>query len=216
MSTHAGLLHGVPAPFQFEALSGWLGRLALSQGCTVEEAKHFLGFPSRSCRDVDSEICSAGLASVRQRCNLPPNAFAESAQLMEAFSPRRWCASSGWPRFRYCPLCLAERPTAYLDVHWRFFDRARCLMHDCELEVQCPECKTSITGPTDMIDSHAGRSGHASQRRCQRCSCNLSEVPPRFAYQRRTRFTGLESRLIQYRGLPPEQPLYSRRIWPFD
>jgi hypothetical protein len=207
MNTQSRLVHGVPAPFRFEALSSWLGRLALSQGCRVDEAKHFLGFPSRVCRDVDGLIGSMELSSLRERCNLPPDAFAESAHLMETFNPRRWCAS-GWPRFRYCSLCLAERPTAYLDVHWRFIERARCLMHDCELEDHCLECKAPITAPTDMINSHAGRSGHASQRRCQRCSCDLSKAPTRFSFVRRTSLTRLERRLVQSRALPD-------KLWPW-
>ncbi|WP_414710346.1 TniQ family protein [Roseateles sp.] len=197
------LLFGVPAPLPFEAPSSWLSRLALAQGCKVEEAKRFLGVPSREGRDVDRLVRGAVLAVVRQRCNLPAHAFAEVERFMDAAPERLWCAS-GWPRFHYCPLCLSGRPTAYLDVHWRPLSRRYCLVHGCLLENRCQGCQGSVTGPGDTIRTHAGREGHGSLGRCQRCCFNLASASPRFIDPLRALpFTQLELRLIQKPGLIP-------------
>jgi hypothetical protein len=200
------LIYGVPHPFPFEAPSSWLSRLALAQGCRVSEAKAFLGFPSRRTgRDVVDH--TSALAAIRQRCNLPEQAFEEVARVMNAV-PARLFTASGWPRFHYCPLCLFERPTAWLDIHWRFAERQYCLVHGCHLEDRCRECRGAIVGPSERINSHAAREGHASLRRCQQCCFDLASVSPRYPYvdprsMRVKPFASVELRLIAGRGIVP-------------
>jgi hypothetical protein len=201
----SALQYGVPQPFPFEAPSSWLSRLAMAQGCRVEEAKAFVGFPSQMGRDLVDSSHSEDLAVLRQRCGLPTTAFAEATHLMDvALSVGRLFLANGWARFHYCPLCLSARPTAYLDIHWRLNDRRYCLVHGCLLEFRCPECGASLTGPPDMIYSRMGREGHASLRRCRRCCFNLASVPPRYAEPfRNMPFTQVELRLIEKRVLMP-------------
>lgn len=215
------LRHGVPMPFEWEAPSSWLGRLSLAQGCGVHEVKRFLGFPAEDGRDVDSLFRGAIAASVRRRSGLGETAFQRTETAVDLMDPR-WLRASGWPRFQYCPLCLAERQTAYLDIHWRFYDVGRCLIHGCYLEGRCPQCRASLSAPTNVFTSQAGREGFASQRRCQRCCCDLACAPARPHDPRLPLFSKFELRLLANEELvPAEVPMDVRahakaiREWPW-
>lgn len=54
------------------------------------------------------------------------------------------------------------------------------MRHSCLLEDRCWKCDAYITYPVDMEQSVAGQYGHASQRRCQRCSADLASVRPAY------------------------------------
>lgn len=204
------LRHGVPTPFEWEAPSSWLGRLSMAQGCTVEEVKRFLGCPSQNGRDVDSVFFGPIAAAVRHRCGLPGTAFRRAETAAEVMKPR-WRRASGWPRFFYCPLCLAARETAYLDIYWRCLDVRLCLVHGVDLEEWCLECRSPISAPTNVFTSHAGRSGYASQSRCQKCSCDLGSAPARQWDRRRPMFTNLELQLLAGEDqVPAEVPVVIR------
>lgn len=219
----AVLHHGVPASFEWEAPSSWLGRLSLAQGCRVEEAKRFLGFPSQGCRDVDSVFRGVIAAVLRDRCGLPPSAFSRTEVAIDVLSPRWLRTGGGWPRFYYCPLCLSQRSTPYLDIHWRFLDVANCLVHGCRLQDRCPECSSPVSSPTDVFTSPAGRSGYASQSYCQKCAGNMASVAPSYPEPNRSlQFTKFELRLLERPELAPhEVPLHIRdrakaiREWPW-
>jgi hypothetical protein len=223
MSGDAVLLHGVPEPFPFEAPSSWLGRLSLAQGCPVEEAKRFLGFPSQGCRDVDSVFRGVIPSVLRERCGLPASAFSRTEAAVNVMSPRWLRTGGGWPRFYYCPLCLSQRPTPYLDIHWRFLDVASCLVHGCRLLGKCPECSSPVSSPTDVFTSLAGRSGHASQSHCQKCAGDMASAAPSYPNpDRLLQFTRFELRLLEHPELtPPEVPVHIRdrakaiREWPW-
>lgn len=182
-STAPTLRFGVPAPFDFEAPSSWLSRLALAQGCTLEELLEFLdlGFDGV---DLDRSIHGKTLSELRRRCSLPHGAFAVAGGLMSGLRRVRlpWYAlltdSRERPRFRYCPLCLKQRRLAHLDIHWRFADWRYCPDHNCLMEDACCKCGAAVSYPCDMAKSKAGRAGSASQGKCQACRSDLSAAVP--------------------------------------
>jgi hypothetical protein len=174
------LVFGVPAPFQFEAPSSWLTRLACAQGVgSLDELLHFLELPAGM--DLDWHLQGEALEQLRRRCNLAPQSFAVSGRLMEGAlaSGVRWdrlllAGTDGGARFRFCPGCLAERRVPHLDIHWRFACWRWCPIHDCVLYDGCPACEVPIQHPCLIESTHAGRAGHASLSRCTRCSSRFS------------------------------------------
>lgn len=178
------LRHGVPQPFSAEAPSSWLSRLALAQGCSPKELTKFLKLNPLGTRDLDHELLISRRPDWFQDCDLPQSAFSEAAHSMSllAESDRSdtlplltW---RGRPRFRYCPSCLSERATPYLDVYWRYSSWRYCLRHSCLLLDYCGRCCARVLYPLDMEQSQAGRSGYGTQRRCQSCSADLAASPP--------------------------------------
>jgi hypothetical protein len=171
------LQYGVPPPFEFEAVSSWLSRLALAQGCSLKDLLMFLELPPGA--DTDQMMHGQALAELRRRCSLPKTAFAVAGSVMAGFkkagmSDWSLVTASGTPAFRYCPLCLRSRSTPHLDTQWRFVDWRYCPLHNCLMESNCWQCKKSVLYPQDMVTSRAGRGGLASQRRCLRCSADLA------------------------------------------
>lgn len=174
------LRYGVPPPFQFEAPSAWLTRLACVQGVgSLDELLQFLGLPVGV--DLDWHLRGEALAELQQRCNLPPQSFAVSGRLMDGASASGvrldkllLTGKDGSARFRFCPCCLAERRVPYFDIHWRFACWRWCPVHDAMLYDACPACDEPIKHPMLMESTPAGRSGHASLSRCGRCSNRFS------------------------------------------
>lgn len=176
------LRYGVPPPFQFEAPSAWLTRLACSQGVgTLDELLHFLGLPTGV--DLDWHLQGEALAELRQRCHLPPRSFAVASRLMEGaglsgigLGKLLLTSKDGEARFRFCPCCLAARRVPYLDIHWRFACWRWCPVHDAMLYDACPVCVVPLQHPTLIERTPAGRVGHASLVRCTHCSERFSGV----------------------------------------
>lgn len=176
-------LLGVPIPFDFEAVSAWLPRLALSQGSSLSEVADFLGIDVG--RDVDRKVIGEKLSHVRKVCALPDSAFAISEQIMQSldlmkpvgdqFMARR---GSSRPRFRFCVCCLSEMQTPYFPIHWRFIAWRRCPLHDCLLEDACPHCGAPVVFPTCIQQSASGRAGYAGLDRCLSCAKRLSSAAP--------------------------------------
>lgn len=183
MSGPRTLQYGVPPPFEFEAPSSWLSRLALAQGCSLEELLIFLELPPGA--DTDQMMLGQGLAELRRKCSLSRAAFAIAGNVMGGFKKTGMSAwnlvtANGAPAFRYCPLCMRTRSTPHLDIQWRFVDWRYCPLHNCLMEGSCWKCKAPICYPQDMALSKAGRQGNASQRRCLRCSADLAAARPCF------------------------------------
>ncbi|MBL8275944.1 MAG: TniQ family protein [Pelomonas sp.] len=176
------LRYGVPPPFEFEAPSSWLGRLALAQGCSLEEIQVFLDIHADV--DVDQMMYGKALAELRRRCSLPQTAFAIAGSVMAGLEKTGlgpWSLATttrGTPAFRYCPACLRRRSTPHLDIHWRFIDWRYCPLHNCLMESVCWQCRTPVCYPQDMALSKAGRAGNASQRRCLNCTADLAAAKP--------------------------------------
>ncbi|HEY4081860.1 MAG TPA: TniQ family protein [Burkholderiaceae bacterium] len=177
------LLHGVPAPHLFEAPSGWLARLALAQGCSLNELLRFLDLP----RDADHDLQLQGplMVKLRGKCSLPVEAFAIADRVMVGLVRSGLEAEDallrdeqGGPRFRYCPLCLKQRGAGHFEIHWRFTDWRYCPIHKCLMEERCWNCEAPLLYPRDIAGSVAGREGHASQRRCLACSVDLAAAKP--------------------------------------
>jgi hypothetical protein len=184
MSAADVLTYGVPRPFEAEAPSSWLSRLALAQGCSLKELRKFLDI-EEGC-DVDQMMYGNALAELRRRCSLPRTAFAIAGTVMAGFENARmpvWSLATtvkGVPASRYCPACLRGRSTPHLDIHWRFIDWRYCPVHNCLIEGACWQCKAPVCYPKDMALSKAGRAGYASQSRCLNCSANLAAGKPFF------------------------------------
>jgi hypothetical protein len=176
-------LLGVPRPFDFEAVSAWLPRLALSQGSALSDVAKFLGISLR--RDVDRHVIGAKLTHVRKICALPDSAFAVSEQIMQSLDLIRPIGDQlmarrgrSRPRFRFCVCCLSEMPTPHFPIHWRFISWRRCPLHDCLLEDACPNCGAPIVLPTCIQKSASGRAGYAELDRCLSCTKRLSNAAP--------------------------------------
>ncbi len=176
-------LLGVPKPFDFEAVSSWLPRLALSQGSSLSDVAEFLGIDLGG--DVDRKVIGDRLAHVRRVCALPKSAFAISEQIMQSLDlikpigdqlmARR---GTSRPRFRFCICCLSEMRTPHFPIHWRFIAWRRCPLHDCLLEDACPHCSAPIVLPTCIQHSTSGRAGYAGLDRCLSCAKRLTSATP--------------------------------------
>jgi hypothetical protein len=176
-------LLGVPKPFEFEAVSAWLPRLALSQGSSLFDVAEYLGIDMGG--DVDRKVIGERLAHVRRVCALPRSAFAISEQIMQSLDlikpvgdqlmARR---GTSRPRFRFCVCCLSDMTTPHFPVHWRFIAWRRCPLHDCLLEDECPHCRAPVMLPSCIQNSAAGRAGYAGLDRCLSCAKKLSSVMP--------------------------------------
>lgn len=176
-------LLGVPKPFDFEAVSAWLPRLALSQGSALSEVAEFLGIYLG--RDIDRKVTGEKLTHVRKICALPDSAFAISEQIMQSLDlikpvGDQLIATRGsrLPRFRFCVCCLSEMTTPHFPIHWRFIAWRRCPLHDCLLEDACSHCGAPIVLPTCIQQSASGRAGYAGLDRCLSCTKRLSSAVP--------------------------------------
>jgi hypothetical protein len=158
----------------------------MAQARPLKEIMAVLRFGLRQGRDPDVELLGTRLPQLLQQCCLHRSAFSYAARSMSLLTCTGLSASPAlltWrdrSRFRYCPACLATSPVSYLDIRWRIASWKHCLQHSCLLEERCWKCNACITYPLDMEESVAGQSGHASQRRCQRCSADLAAKKPAY------------------------------------
>lgn len=179
----ASLKYGVPQPFQFEAPSAWLTRLAFAQGIgDFGELRQFLGLPAQG--DMDWHLQGKALDDLRQRCHLPPSSFSISNRLMQGVALSRvgsnrilLVGKDREARFRFCPCCLAERSLPYFDIHWRFACWRWCPIHDAILQDACADCEAFVQHPYLIESTRAGRAGHASLSRCTSCCGRLAGLP---------------------------------------
>ncbi|WP_457324103.1 TniQ family protein [Roseateles sp. P5_E11] len=173
------LKFGVPRPFQFEAPSSWLSRLALAQGLSsIDELLRFLSLPTEV--DLDWYLSGPALQDLLRRCNLPAHSFAIADRLMSSVLASGMGAKQfllagrkGIARFRYCPRCMSERRVGYLDIHWRFKVWLWCPIHNGLLLDACADCETMLEHPCLIEGTRAARAGHASLARCLRCCTAL-------------------------------------------
>lgn len=182
MSRGRVLRHGVPAPFRYEAVSSWLSRLVVAQGCSLEEVLDFLEIGP--AEDLDLELHGVALYELRRKCSLPRQAFLMADRAMARVSKGQLGEDlllkdpSLRPRFRFCPACLKSVNSSAFSVAWRFVDKRYCPRHRCLLEERCQRCSFPVRFPKDIAESKAGRDGHASQRRCMRCAADLAAILP--------------------------------------
>ena len=176
-------LLGVPRPFDFEALSAWMPRLALSQGSDLIKVAEFLDIDLG--KDVDREVIGEKLDQVRKICALPESAFGISERIMQSLDLMKPAGDqlmarrgSSRPRFRFCVCCLSEMSTPHFPIHWRFIAWRRCPVHDCLLEDACSHCDAPIVLPLCIQQSASGRAGYAGLDRCLSCSKRLSSAAP--------------------------------------
>lgn len=182
MTADGVLRYGVFEPRHDEAPSGWISRLALTQGCSLREMLDFLDLAGIG--DFELTLRGPVLAELRRRCSLPPSAFALSERVMARVSKAGIAGDvllkddRGKPRFRFCPVCLGQKGASIMPVTWRFADWRYCPTHHCLMEDRCASCGGRVRYPCDMAAAKAGRDGYASQRRCMRCAADLAAAGP--------------------------------------
>lgn len=83
------------------------------------------------------------------------------------------------PAMQFCPLCLAQSPTAYYRLPWRLALYVVCEHHQCVMEECCPACHAPIAfhrhgiGRGKTVDDEA-------LRFCSHCHFNLTSMNPVF------------------------------------
>lgn len=180
MPEHAAII-GLPPVLPLEAPSSWVTRAALSQGASVEDFSSFLGFASGP--DFDVSFLSGNLRERVERCGLPKGTFVVARNLVLAAlrvdrNGRRFLLRSKprRSRFRFCPRCISELPTAYLPIHCRFVPWRFCPEHGCLLEDACWSCLAPLDLPASLATGGPQQGTVAYLSQCIRCGMGLGKV----------------------------------------
>jgi hypothetical protein len=180
MPEHAAIV-GLPPVLPLEAPSSWVTRAALSQGASVEDFSSFLGFASGP--DFDVSFLSGDLRERVKRCGLPNGTFVVAQNLVLAalrvdrYGRRLLLRSkSRRARFRYCPRCMSESPTAYHPIHCRFAPWRFCPEHDCLLEDACWSCLAPLDLPASLATRGPQHGIAAYLSQCIQCGKGLGKV----------------------------------------
>lgn len=172
---------GLPPVLPLEAPSSWVTRAALSQGASVDDFLDFLGFSSGP--DFDVSFLSGNLRERVERCGLPKGTFVVARNLVLAAlrvdrNGRRFLLRSKpkRSRFRFCPRCISESPTAYLPVHCRFAPWRFCPEHDCLLEDACWSCLAPLDLPASLATCGPQHGIAAYLSQCIQCGKGLGKI----------------------------------------
>lgn len=168
----------VPIAQPFESVSGWICRLALSQGATPTEVCDFLDVSA--IQDVDKIMFGPRLDKLRQDCGLPETAFFVHGKVITSLQQmpnygQKLLATQGrrMMRYRYCAVCLEEMHVPHFPIHWRFVAWRWCPLHSCMMESACPKCNSPLLLLQDLASSGVG-----SMSRCLECGARLTMRPP--------------------------------------
>jgi transcriptional regulator with XRE-family HTH domain len=86
---------------------------------------------------------------------------------------RRFLQSSLAPTLRYCPRCLAEQPSAYYSLIWRFLAVQGCARHNCVLLDNCGHCGDLLPNVPRCPRLGWCLSCHGNLRTCQAPSLTM-------------------------------------------
>jgi hypothetical protein len=168
----------VPPVQPFESVSGWICRLALSQGVTPSEICDFLDVSE--AQDVDRVMFGPRLAQLQRDCGLPDTAFHVHDKVITSLQKlsnygQKLLALQGrkMMRYRYCTLCLQEMREPFFPIHWRFVAWRWCPLHRCLMESLCPKCNSPVLLLRDLASS-----GFGSMSRCLECGARLTSRSP--------------------------------------
>jgi hypothetical protein len=164
-----------------EIISSWLVRHALAQGCE----------PYAFCRaawpdwpwwsiDIDRGLSEDHLKSLSVYSGISPESLDDAtlSKVSHQFGAGLhgmiwpWFLSYGVRRARrrnglqYCPHCLAEDPSPYFRIQWRFAWHTACDSHGCRLLDCCHACAAPI-------DLQAFSSPGNGLYRCAACDADL-------------------------------------------
>lgn len=175
-------LFAVPRVERFEALSSWIGRLALSQGTNLRELSKYFGFDCQC--DVDLLTSHEQQTQVLRACGLRrdaldlPRRVIDNLRLVAPDGGRFLATIKGRPRYRFCAGCLRDMQNVYFPLHWRFVAWRACPTHNCLLEDQCPHCGSAITLPVSMLSGGRNRKTIWRLSDCQCCGKQLTALNP--------------------------------------
>lgn len=165
-------MFAAPRVERFEALSSWIGRLALSQGTTLRDLSRHFGLDYQGDIDLlsspeqqDHVLRACGLE--QDELDIPRRVF-ENLRRVASDGGQFMATIKGRPRYRFCAECLRDQPNPFFPLHWRFVAWRACPDHDCLLEDQCPHCGAAITLPFNLLGAGPQHKGVAT----------LSTIPP--------------------------------------
>ena len=171
-----------------ELLSSWLCRVA--QGLTAPPERFALDAIGAPLIDVDRTIGDAALerlgflsgqsvAHLRDgtlRPDLKPVATESRPRVHQAVArygdlilQRRRGGQCVSPITQYCPVCLADRRTAYLRRGWRFSFEVVCWDDGCLLLDCCWKCRAGVNPLAQAIPS--------TEFLCAKCHARLADAP---------------------------------------
>ena len=156
-----------------ESPASWLSRVALSQHVSISQLFQRWGIDSR--RDIDFAFSKRSIQEMANRLTEADGDFhiAESMlarlRTIDPRGERFLLRQNGNARYRFCPQCMAENPTKYFRLEWRFDCWLWCPLHNCYLESKCPHCNSMVTLPVDMQRGGHERSGIDTLERCFQC-----------------------------------------------
>lgn len=156
-----------------ESPASWLSRVALSQHVSISRLFQRWGIDSN--RDIDFAFSNRSIQEVANRLTEAEGDFriAESMlarlRTIDPRGERFLLRQSGNARYRFCAQCMAENPTKYLRLEWRFDCWLWCPLHNCYLESKCPHCNAMVTLPVDMQRGGLKRDGIDTLERCFHC-----------------------------------------------
>jgi hypothetical protein len=167
-----------------EALSSWLARAAIANGC---DPGAFFASLFREYRDRAAEISRVsgddrlqvlereGGVSVDalRRSTLTPVATSVQGQSPRLHGTWPWITTIGLERIRapsgaaYCPACLRDDARPYLRLQWRFAWHTLCEMHGQPLRDRCPHCRRPPYPDRGTVDL-------GGLHRCSSCGRHLA------------------------------------------
>ncbi|EMK9254587.1 TniQ family protein, partial [Acinetobacter baumannii] len=154
VETHSWVIRRLP--YEDEALSSWLIRVALESGCDPLSLTGLLWPKWRAWAvDMDKGLDQEYLDILVRKAGTSPDHFNTSTfktlflQNSEinlepwilALGTRNRKHKSGW---QYCPKCLESDPVAYFRLNWRYVLHVGCIKHNQRLLDQCPHCHKAI------------------------------------------------------------------------
>lgn len=174
-------LYRVPSVIGTESLASWVSRLALSQGCTVNELRKFLKI---NTYDIDLYLATNSQQSLVLASRLDPDEFKVIRRVMSQLHQINengaafLLNSDKKPLSRYCPLCLKTDLVPHFRIEWRFDPWRWCPIHNCLLSDRCPSCHQTIQPPFNMINSGSGKSEIPNLSYCLSCGLSLLTEKP--------------------------------------
>lgn len=154
VETHSWVIRRLP--YEDEALSSWLIRVALESGCDPLSLAGLL-WPKWRAWTVDMDkgldqeyldilVRKAGTSSDHFNTSTFKTLFLQNSEInlepwILALGTRNRKHKSGW---QYCPKCLESDPVAYFRLNWRYVLHVGCIKHNQRLLDQCPHCHKAI------------------------------------------------------------------------
>lgn len=164
-----------------ELFSGWLTRVALTQGCSISTLMASI-WPGLRFHDVDRGLPTHQLAVLSKSAGINMKSFhaamlTRSERLIRGLARThhsiwRWILPLGLRSAKrpqgaqYCPACWATDASAYMRLQWRFAWHIACETHHIALLDHCFQCNAPIR-------LHRSQCIH----RCRECGADLCTAP---------------------------------------